>query len=79
MAGSFELATVQESQLNRAEPREVKDNSQNFLKTNGKSAKYNYPPHKPREPFSRSTRANIGELHYTKRGTLTREGLTNLV
>ena len=35
-----------ECQLNRAKPREVKDNSQNFLKTKGKSAKHSYlPPH----------------------------------
>ena len=32
--------------LNQAESREVKDNSYNFLKTNGKSAKHGYlPPH----------------------------------
>ena len=31
-----------------------------------------------REPFSLSTRANIDELHYTKRLALTREGLSNL-
>ena len=32
--------------LNRAEPREVKENSQNCLKTKGKSAKHSYlPPH----------------------------------
>ena len=32
--------------LNQAEWREVKDNSYNFLKTNGKSAKHGYlPPH----------------------------------
>ena len=35
-----------ECQLNRAEPREVKHNSQNFVKTNSKIAKHNYlPPH----------------------------------
>ena len=28
---------------------------------------------------SRSTKANIGELHYTERGALTRRGLSNLV
>ena len=27
IAGTFKLTTVQECQLNRAEPREVKDNS----------------------------------------------------
>ena len=33
----WKLATVQECQLNRAEPREVKGNSYNFLKINGKT------------------------------------------
>ena len=30
-------------------------------------------------PFSLSTRANIGELRYTERGALTREGLSSFV
>ena len=35
IAKTFKLATVQVCQLNREEPREVKHNSKNFLKTNG--------------------------------------------
>ena len=46
IAGTIKLATVQECQLNRTEPQEVKDNSKNFLKTNGKSAKHSHlTPH----------------------------------
>ena len=30
-------------------------------------------------PSSRSTKANNGELHYTERNALTKEGLSNLV
>ena len=49
-------------------------------KTNSKSAKHSYlPPHRPWELFRRTTRANIAELHYTERGVLTREGLSNLL
>ena len=40
----LKLATVQECQLNRAEPQEIKENSYNFLKINGKSAKHSYLP-----------------------------------
>ena len=51
-----------------------------FSKPTVKAKKHSYlPPHRPREPFSRSTRANISELHYTERGDLTREDLSNLV
>ena len=61
---------AKEFQLNRAEPREVKDNSyklSTFLLTNLGSRS------------SRSTKANIGKLHYTEKGTLTTEDLSNLV
>ena len=41
IAGTFKQATVQNSQLIRAEPREVKKNSK-ISKTNGKSMKHSY-------------------------------------
>ena len=42
--------------------------------------KHSYlPPHSPGEPFSRSTSASICELHYTERGGLTTDSLSNLV
>ena len=60
---------AKERQLNRAEARKLKDNSENFLKTNGKSAKHSYlTPHLPQEPFNLSASANISEMHYTERG-----------
>ena len=44
--------STKERQLNRAKPQEVKDNSYNFLKPNGKSAKHCYlPPNYHRESF----------------------------
>ena len=44
------------------------------------SAKHScLPPHYPREPFSRSTRANVGKMHYIERGPLFREGLSTVV
>ena len=72
---------AKECQFNQAEPPEVKDNSYKlgkkpmvkvqrmatFLLTNLESCS------------SCSTKANIAKLHYTKRGALTKEGLSNLV
>ena len=44
IAWTFKLATVQKSQVNRAELQEVKLTFMNFLETNGKRGKYIYLP-----------------------------------
>ena len=70
---------MQECQLNRADPREVKDNSKNFLKTNGKSTKHSYLPAAAKRRTVTKRTANIqADCRYTERGALSREGLSNI-
>ena len=62
-----------ECQSNRAESREVKDNSYTFQKPSVKARNIaTFLLTKLGSRSSRSTRANIGELHFTERGALTR-------
>ena len=72
--------STKECQFNRAKPREVKSNSLKISKPTVKARSIaNFLLTKVESCSSRSTRANIGELHYTEKGALTRQGLSNLV